>query len=473
MAHTFIDEDFLLGNEVARELYHRYAAAQPILDFHGHLPATQIALNHQFGDLHELWIAGDHYKWRAMRANGIEEHLCTGSAKPVEKFHAWMKTLPFTLRNPLYHWSHLELLRCFGYRQSIEPEQTEEIWNIANGQLAALRVHDLLERFQVALLATTDDPADSLEPHEVIRAAGLRTKVVPTFRPDAVLDVDRPAELNSWLERLGAAAGLPVRTLDDLLCALKKRHEDFARLGCRASDHGLEQLPAMAGTKTQAERIFSACRAGRAATREEQAQYADVLLLEMARWDYEKDWVCQYHLGAFRSVNTIRVEQVGSATGFDSIGDSRHLRAIARHLDTLERAGELPRVILYNSNPADNYAFATMAANFPGAGIPGKVQLGPSWWFLDQKEGIEWQLNAVSNLGLLRRFVGMTTDSRSFMSFVRHEYFRRILCHLLGREAEAGELPRDLPLLGAVVKEVSFKNARDYFKFGLHRSFAV
>jgi glucuronate isomerase len=473
MPRTFIGEDFLLGNVTARELYRRHAAPQPILDFHNHLPSAQIAQNHQFGDLHEMWLAGDHYKWRAMRANGVAEELCTGAADPVEKLRAWTDTVPFTLRNPLYHWSHLELLRCFGWELPIAPENADEIWRIANEQLGSLRVHDLLARFKIALLATTDDPADNLESHEAIRASGLKTKVVPTFRPDRAFAVDRPREFSTWLERLGGLVGLPLHTLDDLLHALKRRHDDFGRLGCRASDHGLEQLPCVLGTRSQAAEIFSACRRGRAATPQEHAQYCHVLLLEMARWDAEKGWVRQYHLGAFRSVNTRREEQVGPATGFDSIGDFRHIHAIGRHLDALERTGEMPRMILYNSNPADTYAFAALAASFPGEGIPGKVQFGPGWWFLDQKEGIEWQLNALSNLGLLRRFVGMTTDSRSFMSFSRHEYFRRILCNLLGRDAEAGELPLDLVLLGAMVEEISFKNARQFFGFDLHADFAA
>lgn len=472
MRRTFISENFLLGNNTAHELYHRYAAPQPILDFHSHLSPAHIARNYQFGDLHEMWLAGDHYKWRAMRANGVGEELCTGAAGPVEKFRAWIDTVPFTLRNPLYHWSHLELLRCFGCELPLAPEHANEIWRIANEQLGALRVHDLLERFNIALLATTDDPADSLEAHEAIRASGLKTRVVPTFRPDAAFAVDRPREFSAWLERLASVVGFPLRTLDDLLQALKIRHDEFALLGCRASDHGLTQLPRVPGTLHQAAKIFSGCRSGRAsATPEQSAQYCDALLLEMARWDAEKGWVRQYHLGASRSVNSRRVEAVGAGMGFDSIGDDRHLNAIARHLDTLERTGDLPRMILYNSNPADNYAFAAMAASFPGEGIPGKVQFGPSWWFLDQKEGIEWQINALSNLGLLRRFVGMTTDSRSFMSFSRHEYFRRILCNILGRDAEAGELPLDPTLLGEMVAEISFKNAHQFFGFELHPEF--
>jgi glucuronate isomerase len=472
MARSFVGENFLLGNATARELYRRHASRQPILDFHNHLPATLIERNHQFADLHEIWLAGDHYKWRAMRANGIAEQFCTGAAAPIDKFRAWVATVPYTLRNPLYHWAHLELLRCFGYQRLIAPEHADEIWRHANGQLGSLRVHDLLERFNVALLATTDDPADSLAAHEAIRASGLRTRVVPTFRPDAALAVDRPGDFNAWLERLGIAVGASLSTLGDLLAALRRRHDDFARLGCRASDHGIEQLPLVPGTRSRAEEIFSACRRGRAASEHEQAEYADFLLLEMARWDAEQGWVRQYHLGAYRSVNAWRAQQLGPATGFDSIGDTAHMRAIGRHFDALERTGQMPRVILYNSNPADNYAFAAMAANFPGEAIPAKVQFGSGWWFLDQKEGIEWQLNALSNLGLLRRFVGMTTDSRSFMSFSRHEYFRRILCNLVGREAEAGELPSDPALLGPMIEEICFSNARGYFGFELHPDFS-
>jgi len=472
MPKTFINEDFLLGNATARELYRGHASL-PIIDFHNHLSPAHIALNHQFGDLHEMWLAGDHYKWRAMRANGIAERLCTGAASPIEKFHAWVQTVPFTLRNPLYHWSHLELLRFFGYDGAIVPEQAEEIWRCANQQLGSLRTHDILNRFNVALLATTDDPADSLECHETIRTSGLKTKVVPTFRPDPAFALNRPDELNPWIDRLGDAVSFPIRTLDDLLFALKQRHDDFSRLGCRASDHGLDRLPSISGTRLQAQEAFAACRRGRSCTPQQHEQYMDFLLLEMARWDAQKDWVRQYHLGASRSVNTRRLQELGPNTGFDSIGDSRHIHAISRHLDALERTGEMPRVILYNSNPADNYAFAALAAGFPGEGIPAKVQLGPAWWFLDQREGMEWQINALSNLGLLRRFVGMTTDSRSFMSFSRHEYFRRILCNLLGREAEAGELPAEASLLGAMIEEITFKNAWRYFGFELHPDFTA
>jgi glucuronate isomerase len=296
---------------------------------------------------------------------------------------------------------------------------------------------------------------------------------VPTFRPDPAFAVNRPDELNPWIDRLGDAVGFPIRALDDLLFALKTRHDDFSRLGCRASDHGLHGLPSISGTRLQAQEAFAACRRGQSCTAQQHEQYMDFLLLEMARWDAQKDWVRQYHLGASRAVNTRRLQELGPNTGFDSIGDSRHLHAIGRHLDALERTGEMPRVILYNSNPADNYGFAALAASFPGEGIPAKVQFGPAWWFLDQKEGMEWQINALSNLGLLRRFVGMTTDSRSFMSFSRHEYFRRILCNLLGREAEAGELPADAPLLGALIEEITFKNPWRYFGFELHADFTA
>lgn len=471
MAQTFITKDFLLGTATAQTLYQRHAALQPIVDFHNHLPVEAIATNREFGDLHELWLSEDHYKWRLMRANGVAEAFCTGAAQPFDKLREWVKTVPFTLRNPLFHWSHLELLRCFGYDKVIDPQDAVEIWQTANSQLSALRVHDLLKRFNVALLATTDDPAGSLESHQAVLASGLKTRVVPTFRPDQAFGVDRPLELNTWLDRLGGVVGMVLRTFEDLLEALKRRHDDFARAGCRASDHGLECLPEGSGSLLQATRVFSECRRGNAATAEEHVGYCDVLLKEMARWDAEKGWVRQYHLGAARSVNSSRVRQVGSATGFDSIGDFRHVQAIGRHLDALESVGHLPRIILYNSNPADNYAFAAMAAAFPEKGIAGKVQLGPGWWFLDQKEGMEWQLNALSNLGLLRGFVGMTTDSRSFLSFSRHEYFRRVLCNLLGRDAEFGELPSDEDLLGAVIEEISFKNSVRYFGFELHPDF--
>jgi len=466
MSRPFIHDDFLLGNEPARELYHRHAAPQPIIDYHNHLPPKQIADNHEFTDLAELWLSGDHYKWRAMRANGIPERLITGDAAPEEKFNAWAATVPYTLRNPLYHWTHLELAREFGIDRPLNAETATGIWREANAQLPSLRVHDLLDRHRVRVLCTTDDPADPLEHHLAIRKTNLKTRVHPTYRPDKALQIHQPAAFNSWIERLEQTTAGPIKTLDDLLAALKKRHDDFHAIGCRASDHGLETCYATPCSHAQAAHIFNAARSGKICAPADQAAYASFLMLEFGRWNAARGWAMQLHLGALRNNNSRLLAALGPDTGFDSIGDFPQARTLSAYLDSLDRMGELPRVILYNVNPADNYLFASMAGNFQDGTIPGKIQFGSGWWFLDQKEGIEWQLNALSNLGLLRRFVGMVTDSRSFLSFPRHEYFRRVLCNLLGKGLVSGELPDDPPLVGKMVEEICYANARDTFGFG-------
>jgi glucuronate isomerase len=465
MSRPFIHDDFLLSNEPARVLYHQFAASQPIIDFHNHLSPAQIATNHEFGDLAELWLSGDHYKWRAMRANGVAERFITGDASPQEKFSAWAATVPYTLRNPLYHWTHLELARDFGIAQLLNAETASMIWREANAQLPRLRVHDLLKHHHVQVLCTTDDPADPLDHHEAIRQRGLETRVYPTFRPDKALQIRQPAGFNAWLERLGQSAGMTVGSLDDLLNALKKRHDDFHGIGCRLSDHGLETCYASSCSHADASRIFRLARSGHECTADEQAIYASFLMLEFGRWDAAKGWTKQLHLGALRNNNGRLLGALGPDTGFDSIGDFPQARALTAFLDGLDRTGELPRIILYNLNPADNYLFAAMIGNFQDGSIAGKIQLGSGWWFLDQKEAMEWQLNALSNLGLLRRFVGMVTDSRCFLSFPRHEYFRRVLCNLLGQGVVLGDLPDDLSLIGDMVREICFSNARDYFRF--------
>jgi glucuronate isomerase len=465
MTPAFIHDDFLLGNAPARELYHAYASAEPIIDYHNHLSAAQIASNHEFADLTELWLAGDHYKWRAMRANGVSEHFITGAASPEEKFQAWAATLPYTLRNPLYHWAHLELTRYFGITDLLSSETAGAIWKAANAQLPALRVHDILRLNRVRVLCTTDDPADPLDAHRAIRDSALPTRVYPTFRPDKALQIQSSHAFNRWLEKLEQVSASTILTFDDLLAALHRRHDDFHELGGRLSDHGLEHCPGPPASRSEAAAIFTAAKTGKSCTPEEQSAYASFLLLEFGRWNAAKGWTLQLHLGPLRDNNRRLLASLGPDTGFDSIGDFPQARRLSAYLDALDSTGELPRTILYNVNPADNYVFGTMAGNFQNGTIPGKIQWGSAWWFLDQKEGMESQLNALSNLGLLRRFVGMVTDSRSFLSFPRHEYFRRVLCNLLGREVAAGELPNDLPLLGAMVREICFGNARAYFGF--------
>ncbi|MDB6167165.1 MAG: Glucuronate isomerase [Verrucomicrobia bacterium] len=469
----FIHDDFLLHSAAACDLYHGFAKAEPIYDYHCHLSAAQIADNHAFADLAEIWLGGDHYKWRAMRANGIDERLCTGDASPREKFDAWCATVPATLRNPLYHWSHLELKRCFGLDLAINPANAGEIWRRAEAQLGGLTVQRILAVNRVALICTTDDPADSLETHERIRGLGLTTRVYPTFRPDRALGVDDPAAFNPWLERLGGAARMGIRTLDDLLAALQGRHDDFHAFGGRLSDHGLECALSEPCTPAAAAAIFAAARAGRAATPEERARYGSFLMLEFGRWDARRGWTKQLHLGALRNNNRRRFAQHGADSGFDSIGDFPQARPLAHYLDALEQTNELPQMVIYNLNPADNYVIATMAGNFQGGSAPGKIQFGSGWWFLDQKEAMEWQLNALSNLGLLSRFVGMLTDSRSFMSYPRHEYFRRVLCNLLGAEMERGELPLDREMIGSLVRNVCFGNARRFFGLELDPHFSA
>jgi glucuronate isomerase len=381
--------------------------------------------------------------------------------------------VPHTLRNPLYHWSHLELKRYFGIEAVINPGSAKEIWETANAKLATMRVHDILAANQVAVICTTDDPADSLETHERIRKSGLKTRVYPTFRPDKAFIVHQPAAFNPYLEKLAGAAGAgAIKSFDDFLATLKKRHDDFHAFGGRLSDHGLENAFAEPCTAAEARAIFDAARSGRAANPGELAKFSSFLMLELGRWDAACGWTKQLHLGALRSNNTRLLKQLGPDTGFDSIGDFSQARALSRYLDTLDATGELPRTVLYNLNPADNYVFATMIGNFQDGSVAGKMQFGSGWWFLDQKEAMEWQINALSNLGLLSRFVGMLTDSRSFLSYTRHEYFRRVLCNLLGAEMERGELPNDQALVGGMVKAICFANARDYFRLGLDSAFA-
>jgi glucuronate isomerase len=470
---SFIHDDFLLQTDAARDLYHNFAKNEPIYDYHCHLPPAQIADNHRFADLAEIWLGGDHYKWRALRANGVNERFITGGASPRKKFDAWCATVPYTLRNPLYHWSHLELKRYFGIDAVINSSTAKAIWEQANAKLAGLRVHDILAANKVAVICTSDDPADSLATHERIKQTGIKTRVYPTFRPDKAFIVHQPAAFNPYLEKLAGAAGAgAIKTFDHFLAALKKRHDDFHAFGGRLSDHGLETAFAEPCTAAGAKTIFDAARHGRAATPAELARYSSFLMLELARWDAARGWTKQLHLGALRGTNTRLLKKIGPDTGFDSIGDFPQARALQRYLDTLDSTGELPRMVLYNLNPADNYVFATMIGNFQDGTVAGKMQFGGGWWYLDQKEGMEWQMNALSNNGLLRRFVGMLTDSRSFLSYTRHEYFRRVLCNLLGAEMARGELPADRGLIGAMVREICFSNARDYFRLELDPAFA-
>ena len=460
----FITDDFLLQTTTARSLFGTYAASQPILDYHCHLPPKDIAENRRFANLFEIWLEGDHYKWRAMRANGVPERFCTGDADPYEKFLAWARTVPKCLRNPLYHWTHLELQRYFGIAELLDESTAPAVWRRASEQLGEdrLTAHGILRHFKVRAVCTTDDPADALDHHAAIRRSDLETRVYPTFRPDRALQVDDPAAFNPWVERLGRAANVEVRDFQSFLDALRQRHQDFHDLGGRLSDHGLPYCYASPCSDREAAAIFDQARKGTAASAGEHERFASWLMLLFGHLDAEKGWTKQLHLGARRNVNTRMMQSLGRDTGYDSIGDYRQVDGLARYLDRLEQEHALPKTILYNNNPVDNYTMATMIGNFQDGSVAGKMQFGSGWWYLDQKDGIEWQIDALSNVGLLSHFVGMLTDSRSFMSYPRHEYFRRVLCNKLGREIETGELPGDERMIGAMVADICFGNAERY-----------
>ncbi len=462
----FIHDDFLLQTDAARRLYHEFAASEPIFDYHTHLPPADVATNRQFGDLAEIWLEGDHYKWRAMRANGVDEKYCTGDAAPYDKFLAWARTVPQTLRNPLYHWTHMELKRYFDIDELLDERSAPKIWEQTNEQLKSddLTAHGILQKFDVRLVCTTDDPIDDLAHHRTIAEGSSPTRVYPTFRPDRALAVDSPVEFNAWVDQLATVCDRDIRDLNSLVDALGQRHDTFHDHGCRLSDHGLPHCYAdFADDKTVA-KIFDNARGGKSATDEEHRQFASYLMLQFGRWDAEKGWTKQMHLGALRNNNTRLLEQLGRDVGVDSIGDAPQAAALAGYLDRLERENSLPKTILYNLNPSDNAIFATMIGNFQSSEIAGKVQWGSGWWFLDQWDGMKSQLNMLSNQGLLSRFVGMLTDSRSFLSYPRHEYFRRCLCDLLGTDVERGAIPDDDALLGPMIRGICFGNARDYLQ---------
>ena len=463
----FIHEDFLLSTKTARKLYHKYAEAEPIFDYHCHIPPRDIATNRQFKNLFEIWLEGDHYKWRAMRANGVAERFCTGNADPFDKFKAWAATVPHTLRNPLYQWTHLELKRYFGITDLLDEKTADKIWKKANEKLATpeLTTQGILKKFKVKVVCTTDDPADNLEYHRNFAASGHPTKMLPAFRPDQALTVNQPAGFNQWVEQLAAAGNTDINGFSAFLTALQKRHDFFHSQGCRLSDHGLNYCFADFCSDKTAAAIFDKARRGEAVSPQEHGQFASFMMLFFGRLNAKKGWTIQLHIGALRNANTRQLKQLGPDTGFDSIGDWPQCSALVAYLDRLDQENALPKTIIYNVNPADNYAFAAMAGNFQDGTIPGKLQFGSGWWFLDQMEGMEWQMNALSNLGLLSRFVGMITDSRSFMSYCRHEYFRRVLCNLIGRDMESGLIPNDEKLVGPMIRNICYANAKQYMAF--------
>ncbi|MBX9852730.1 MAG: glucuronate isomerase [Cytophagaceae bacterium] len=461
----FIHEDFLLSSEAARILYHEYARQLPVIDYHSHISAKDLAEDRQFTNITELWLEHDHYKWRAMRANGVDEKYCTGDTPPKEKFIQWASTVPYALKNPLYHWTHLELKRYFGIDDLLNKNNAEYIYDKCNEMLKGkeFSARNLLAKMNVEILCTTDDPADSLQYHKVLQDAGVRA--YPTFRPDKALALGNVKEFQQWLYEFEKTSQVNITSFKSLLQSLKNRIEYFASLGCRISDHGLSEMYAEDFTEAEAEKIFLKLRSGDEVNEEDKKKYASAVLFHLGQYYHEIGWVQQFHLGAIRNNRTKYFEKKGPDLGFDSIGDRNNAQSLSRFLDKLDSKDKLGKTILYNLNPSDNEVFATMLANFNDGKIKGKMQLGPAWWFLDQKEGITNHLNAVSNFGLLAHFVGMVTDSRSLLSFPRHEYFRRILCDVLGNDIENGELPEDIPMIGKMVQNICYHNSKNYFNF--------
>ncbi|MDH6306305.1 glucuronate isomerase [Parabacteroides sp. PF5-5] len=463
---TFLDADFLLQTDTAKELYHEHAAKMPIIDYHCHLIPQQIADNYQFADLTEIWLGGDHYKWRQMRANGVPEEYITGNKPSYEKFTKWAETMPYTMRNPLYHWTHLELSRIFGVNKVLNPSTAREIYDECSAKLQteAFRAQAIMEKMNVKVVCTTDDPIDSLEYHKAIQASGFSVKVFPTWRPDKAMAIENPVAYNEYLARLEEVSGVTILTFDDLLQALQNRHDFFASVGCTVSDHGLETFYAEPYTDAEIRAIFQKVRAGKSVDEKELLKFRSAILYEGALMDARSGWVQQFHIGAIRNNNTKMFNILGPDTGYDAIHDHNFVVAMDRLLDRLNSAGMLAKTILYNLNPRDNDLMVTNAYNFNDGTTPGKIQFGAAWWFLDTMKGMENQMNSLSALGLLSRFVGMLTDSRSFLSYPRHEYFRRILCNMLGNDVENGELPvSELPFIKQMVENISYYNAKNYF----------
>ncbi|MDR0864838.1 MAG: glucuronate isomerase [Candidatus Symbiothrix sp.] len=465
----FMDNNFLLQTETAQKLYHEHAAKQPIIDYHCHLIPSMVANDHQFKSLTEIWLGGDHYKWRAMRTNGIDEKYCTGTdTSDWEKFEKWAETVPYTMRNPLYHWTHLELKTGFGIDKLLSPKTAREIYDECTAKLQTpeYSARNLMRKYKVEAVCTTDDPIDSLEHHIKTKNDGFEIKMLPTWRPDKAMAVENPKEFQSYLDKLSAVSGVEIRTFDHLLEALQVRHDFFASVGCKLSDHGLEEFYAEDYSASEIEDLFDKVYGGTILSGWEVLKFKSCMLVEFAKMDWEKGWTQQFHYGAIRNNNTRLFNKLGADTGFDSIGTFLTAKAMSKFLDTLDKQDKLTKTIIYNLNPADNEVIATMIGNFQDGRIAGKMQFGSGWWFLDQKDGMEKQLNALSVLGLLSWFVGMLTDSRSFLSYPRHEYFRRNLCNLIGNDVENGLLPvEELDFLGTMVEGISYTNAKNFFKF--------
>ncbi len=463
----FLSEDFLLDSDMSRSLYFDHASKMPIIDYHCHLPPDEIAMNKNFQNLTKIWLDGDHYKWRAMRTNGIEEKYITGNAGDYEKFEKWAETVPYTMRNPLYHWTHMELRNPFGITELLDAGTAKSIYDQCTELLNSehFSTRNLLKKFKVEVVCTTDDPTDTLEHHAKIREDGFETMVLPAFRPDKAMAADDVVLYNEYLDKLSDMSNVDIKDLQTLIDALKSRHDYFHYMGARLSDHGLEEMYSSSFKKLEIKKIFNSIRSGVSVSKKKLMKFKSALLIYLAEMDHEKGWTQQFHLGALRNNNSRMASVLGPDTGFDSIGDKEMARPVSKFLNNLDKTNTLPKTILYNLNPRDNYLFATMVGNFNDGSVPGKIQYGSGWWFLDQKDGMEWQLNALSNLGLLSRFVGMLTDSRSFLSYPRHDYFRRILCNLIGNDVENGLLPGDPAWLGQMIENISYHNAKNFFNF--------
>lgn len=463
----FLNENFLLQSKTAQQLYHEFAKPMPVIDYHNHLPPDQIANDINFENITQAWLYGDHYKWRAMRTNGVEEKYITGNAGDWEKFQQWSATVPYTLRNPLYHWTHLELQRYFDVQDILDANTAKKIYDECSAKLQSKEysVKRLLEKMNVRVVCTTDDPVDSLEYHQKIEKDNWSIKVLPAFRADKAMNVDDVNTFNNYLTLLEKASKISISTFNDYIAALRNRHDYFVANHCSVSDHGLEEMYAEDYTSTEIVGIFAKIRSGGVLSLEERKKFKSAMLITLAEWDWERGFVQQYHLGALRNNNTRMLSKLGPDTGWDSVGDFSQARSLSKFLNRLDTNNKLAKTIIYNLNPADNELMATMIGNFNDGSVAGKIQWGSGWWFLDQKDGMIKQMNALSNMGLLSRFVGMLTDSRSFLSFPRHEYFRRILCNMFGEEIENGELPNDMAWTGKVIQDICYNNAHHYFNF--------
>lgn len=464
---AFMDENFLLETATAQDLFHNHAAKMPIIDYHCHLVPQMVAEDHQFRSITELWLGGDHYKWRAMRTNGVAEKYCTGSdTSDWEKFEKWAETVPYTFRNPLYHWTHLELKTAFGIDKLLSPSTAREIFDECNEKLKQpeYSARGLMRRYHVECVCTTDDPVDDLHWHKVTSDSGFEVKMIPAWRPDKAMNIEKP-DFSDYVAKLGEVSDMAINSFAQMVDALKKRHEFFEANGCKLSDHGIEEFYDEPYTDSQIEIIFEKSMRGQQLSAQEVRQYKHAFLKVCGEMDSDADWTQQYHYGAIRDNNMQMFNQLGPDTGFDSIGEFNTARAMSHFLNELNEEGKLTRTILYTLNPCANEMIATMLGNFQDGVTPGKIQFGSGWWFNDQLDGMTRQMNALSVLGLLSRFVGMLTDSRSFLSYPRHEYFRRLLCNLLGNDVERGLLPNDHEALARMVEDISYNNARRYFKF--------